>query len=172
MKLGRVISSEIGLNRDGDTRVLLLKVEITEPDDPQTVEYLQAAGEDYRPPEDSNVIVTDLGEAYKIAIAADDGIEPEAAAGEREIYAHVGGVKKGRLKCNLDGTVQAGVTGLDFVSQANKIDQIISDIHGVINGWTPLANDGGAALKAAWLSQFGTPPSSASTASANLKSED
>lgn len=121
MRIGRVISSEVGKNRDGDGDVLLLTVEISEPGDEQTVEYMQAAGEDFNPPEDTTVIVADLGEAWKIALGADDGITPESLPGEKEIYALLAGVKKGRLKCNLDGTVQAGVTGLGFVAMATKV---------------------------------------------------
>lgn len=169
MRLGRVISSEITENRDGEKKVLLLKVEISEAGDDQTVEYFQAAGVDYRPTEDVTVIITDLGDAYKIAIGADDGIEPEAAEGEHEIYAHQGGQKKGRLKCNLDNTVQAGA-GDDFVAQSGKVDQFISDIYNMFSGWTPAPNDGGAALKTAFQDTFPMHP--ASVASSNLKGDD
>lgn len=121
MKIGRVISSEIAKNRDGEKNVLLLQVEISDPDDIQTVEYLQAAGVDYRPRPNTTVLVIGLGSAWQVAIAADDGIEPSAAAGEYEIYASTsGGAKGGKLKCYPGGTVEAGA-GVDWVAMAGKV---------------------------------------------------
>ena len=170
MRIGRVLSSEITENRDGEGKVLLLQVELSDPDDVQTVEYAQAAGEDFRPPEDTTVIVTDLGEAWKIAIAADDGIDPESLDGEKEIYAISGGEKKGRLKCNLDGTVQAGINNLDFVAQAAKVHTEISNMlqAGVAAGGPGAANF--TAAKTAWDLIFVYPLTG--VASANLQSED
>lgn len=170
MKIGRVITSEVAPNRDGEKPVLLLKVEISDPDDQQTVEYIQSAGDDYNPPPGVTVFISEVGEAWKIAIGADDGIEPESAAGEREIYAHLDGEKKGRVKCKTDGIVEAGSEDLDFVAQSGKVDQIIADIMDVFTNWLPVSMDGGAALKTAWGLKFPTPPDS--VASVNLKSED
>lgn len=172
MRIGRVISSSVGVNRDGETPVRLLQVEISDPDDIQTVEYAQAAGEDFNPPPDTTVFILEAGEAWKLAIGADDGIAPSAGSGERRIYA-VDPITKliaSLLVLLTDGTIEAGTTGLDFVAQAGKIDQIIAGIMSVFSGWTPVPNDGGAALKTAWSAQFPTPPGS--VASANLKSED
>jgi hypothetical protein len=57
-----------------------------------------------------------------------------------------------------------------FVSLAQKIDLIISKLDTVFRtAWTPVAQDGGAALKTAYLTAFTTPPSS--TASTNLKAD-
>lgn len=172
MKLGRVISSEIGTNRDGEENVLLLQVEMSDPDDIQTVEYMQAAGVDYRPPPDTTVIVLGLGTAWQIAIAADDGIEPESAEGETEIYAvdPITGLKAGRVKCNTDGTAQAGATGLDFVAQAGKVHAEISNMlqAGVTAGGPGAANF--TAAKKAWDLIY-VPPLTG-VASKNFKSED
>lgn len=172
MKLGRVISSQIETNRDGSGKVLLLQVELSDPDDLQTVEYLQAAGDDYRPPPGTSVVVTDLGKAWKIAIGADDGIEPESAEGEKEIYAHQAGQKKGRLKCNLDGTVQAGA-GDDFVAQAGKLH---AEIANMLQAGVTAGGPGAANFTAALNYWTGTPPQGAppgpDIASNNLKSDD
>lgn len=172
MRIGRVISSRKAINRDGDTPVLLLKVEISDPNDDQTVEYAQASGDDYNPPPDTTVIITELGEAWKIAIAGDDGIEPESDPGEREIYAHVGGVKKGRVKCKLDGIVEAGAAPaiLDFVAQATKVHTEISKMLAAGAGAPGLGASNFAAAKAAWDLIFVLPLTG--VASANFRSED
>ena len=39
-RIGRVISSEVDYNRDGGTKARLLMVEISDPDDLPTVEYV------------------------------------------------------------------------------------------------------------------------------------
>ncbi len=182
MRIGRVVSSEVGKNRDGDSDVLLLTVEISEPGDEQTVEYMQAAGDDFNPPEDTTVIVADLGEAWKIAIAADDGIAPESASGEKEIYAILAGIKKGRLKCNLDGTVQAGISLLDFVAQAGKV---LTELQSIKTAFDSHVHTTTATVGAGAVPGVISPPSTGATPpvpvpmpapnpvpSANLKSED
>lgn len=79
---------EIGKNRDGDKKVLLLQSEITDPDDIQTIEAFKGVGEDFNVPTNSRIIYVAAGNAYKIAIAFDDGIEPDSSIeeGEKEIY--------------------------------------------------------------------------------------
>jgi len=79
---------EIKKNRDGDKNVLLLQSEITDPEDIQTIEAFRGVGEDYNPPKGSRIIYLAAGNAYKIAVALDDGIEPDESIeeGERELY--------------------------------------------------------------------------------------
>jgi len=181
MKIGRVISSEIAENRDGEKKVLLLKVELSDPDDIQTVEYLQAAGEDFRPQPDTTVIVGDLGEAWKVALGADDGIEPTAAEGEREIYAYSGGQKKGRLGCKLSGDVVAG-DGDDYVGQSGKILTELQNLKTHLDALktaidshthtVPISGPAGTTPTTPPLSPGPTPPTPGSVASSNLKSDD
>lgn len=61
--------------------------------------------------------------------------------------------------------------GSDFVALAAKVDLLWSTIDALFRtGWTPVAQDGGAALKTAWTTvSFPTPP--ASVASTNLKAD-
>lgn len=123
MRIGLVKGSEVGKNRDGDADVLLLQVEISEPGDDQTVEYFQAAGEDFNPPEDTTVVVVDLGEAWKIAIAADDGITPVSAEGEKEIYSSAGGVKKAWVHLYADGKIRIeNANGFAELSAAGQLN--------------------------------------------------
>jgi hypothetical protein len=57
-----------------------------------------------------------------------------------------------------------------FVAMSTLVDFIFTTIDTIFRtGWTPVANDGGAALKTAWLAAFITPPST--VASTNLKAD-
>lgn len=59
--------------------------------------------------------------------------------------------------------------GNDFAAMAAKVDSIITKLDTVFRLWSVTAQDGGAALKANYLSQFPTAPSS--VASTNLKAD-
>ena len=50
IRTGKVLSSEVAANKDGDTDVRLLTVELSDSDDIQTIEYYDDGGGDYRPP--------------------------------------------------------------------------------------------------------------------------
>jgi hypothetical protein len=84
--IGVITNTEIRKNRDGSGNRIMLQVELNDGDDIQTVELMTVAGEDFHPPKGTKVFVTEVGAAYKIAIAGDDGIEPSAAEGEKKIY--------------------------------------------------------------------------------------
>ena len=84
--IGTVKGEEITTNKDGDDNVRLLQVELSNPDDLQTIEHVRQPGDDSGPIEDSRVIMVDLGASYRVAIAFDDGIEPSAAQGEKILY--------------------------------------------------------------------------------------
>jgi len=106
MKLGRLISSEFAINRDGEDPDLLMEAEITEPNDEKTVEYGQAAHVDARPPADTSLFILQLSESWLLAIGADDGVTKESAEGEYEIYSILNGAKAGRLKLFTDGKIR------------------------------------------------------------------
>ena len=94
MDYGRVTGSEKTTNKDSEARVLLLQVEISDPDDVQTVELFRHAGVDYTPPDGSNVLLLELGRAWKAAFATDDGIEPRTEKGEYLVYSSEDGTVK------------------------------------------------------------------------------
>lgn len=91
IQTGRITGREVKKNRDGTKNVLLLQVEISDPDDMQTVELVTQAGEDTNPPDDSKIIILPVGRAWKTAIAVDDGIEPSMQPGEKKLYSIDGG---------------------------------------------------------------------------------
>jgi len=85
-KTGIVRGREIKKNRDGTTSRLMLQVEMSSPDDIQTVEYVPIPGQDENPINGTKVFVFTIGSSYKIAIGADDGIVPAMNTGEKRIY--------------------------------------------------------------------------------------
>lgn len=159
MRIGTVIGYEVTENRDAEDKSLMLQVEISSEDDPQTVEYMQASGVDHNPPIGSAVVVNDLGQAWKIAMGADDFVEPESDSGEYEIYASNGIAKKSRVKCKVDGTVELNGTA-DFAVRYSKLEAAFNDLQSKWNTFATLYAPGGPA-------GIGTPPS-ASTSSGDI----
>lgn len=104
--IGRVTGYQVAKNKDGENNVLLLQVEISEPDDVQTVELFRHAGVDYNPPSGSRVFVLQIDPSWKIAVACDDGIEPTSLPDEYEIYGSANGAKVSRVKCDREGNVE------------------------------------------------------------------
>jgi hypothetical protein len=45
------------------------------------------------------------------------------------------------------GTIQIGATATDFVALSSKVDALFTALGNVFSSWTPVATDGGAALK-------------------------
>lgn len=158
MQIGRVASGEIRTNRDGEGKVLLLTVEISEPDDLQTVELITQAGENYNPPEDSTVIVIELGEAWKAAIACDDGIEPTALEeGERELYSSDGGVKKAIATFKQNGDIELNINEYeDFAVRFSKLEEAFNDLQTAWNLFAGAYVPGGPA-------GIGTPPTASTS---------
>jgi phage gp45-like len=75
-----------GENRDDDGEKTMLQVVITEREDVQDVELINQPGEDSAPLNGTMVLILEIDPAFKVAIAADDGIDKTAEQGEREIY--------------------------------------------------------------------------------------
>ncbi len=102
---GKVRERQLTKNRDGSTDKILLQVELTSPDDIQTVEWINHDGEDSSPPDNSLVVVVAVSESYKIAIACDDGILSEASPGEKIIYSQLNGAKRTSVFLKTDGSL-------------------------------------------------------------------
>lgn len=86
MLSGKIINREVKKNRDGTKNVLLLQVEITDPEDIQTVELMSQTGEENNPPSNSKATMVQVGDAWKIAVSTDDQIEPITDPGEKRLY--------------------------------------------------------------------------------------
>ena len=132
-QIGRIVGREIKKNRDGTKTSLLLQVEISSPDDIQTVELISQDGEDTNPVDNSRVIIIPIGQAYKIAVAVDDGIEPDPTQvpGEKKIYSSDGGVIKAFIQWLKTGAMIISGTLLQILG-SSKIEMTAPVIE--ING--------------------------------------
>lgn len=102
---GKVRGRELSKNKDGVADKILLQVEITSPDDIQTVEWINHDGEDSSPPDNSLIVGVAVSPAYKIAIACDDGIPAESSPGEKIRYSQLNGKKRTSVVLKTDGSV-------------------------------------------------------------------
>lgn len=131
--IGRVTGSEIRKNRDGDKKVVLLQVEVTDPDDVQTIELMNKAGVNSNPVDDARVFIAQAGSAFKIALAVDDGIEPDAARGDYEIYSSDGnGIKKASARCNADGILVLNF-GTDYAVRFSELKAAFDEFKADVN---------------------------------------
>ena len=129
---GTVKGREIKKNRDGDEKVLILQVEISDPDDLQSVELITQAGEDYNPPDDSRVIITQSGRAWKIGIAVDDKIEPSVEVGERKSYSSENGTIKAQIYYKKNGDLQLN-DGDDWAVQFSALKNEFNELNDKYN---------------------------------------
>jgi hypothetical protein len=128
--IGVITNTEIRKNRDGLGNRIMLQVELNDGDDIQTVELMTVAGEDFHPPKGTKVFVTEVGAAYKIAIAGDDGIEPSTAEGEKKIYSLSSGAIAAIIHWMEDGQLvlnNGAGTAVEFARLKTAFDQLKSD---------------------------------------------
>jgi hypothetical protein len=138
MPIGKVISSKVAKNRDGEKKVLLLEVEISEPEDVQTAESIRLAGIDSNPPAESIVFLSDSGETWKIAVAVNDNIESNTAPGEIEVYSSVSGERLAKIRFTADGKLIMNDGG-DNAVRYSKLEQAFNQLKADHDGHTHLA---------------------------------
>jgi phage gp45-like len=128
---GIVRGREITKNKDGTTNKILLQVELTSPDDIQTVEYINHDGEDSSPPDGSLVVVLAISQGYKIAIACDDGILAESVPGEKILYSQLNGEKRTSIIMKTDGSLEMEtLSTLGIRESFIKLDSTGIDLNG------------------------------------------
>jgi hypothetical protein len=79
-----------------------------------------------------------------------------------------------RIVIKPNGEIDAGAAAAQYVAMANKAKTWLDAFVGAVGGWTPVAQDGGAALKTALTTAniIGPTPLSTDWSSTNLKAED
>ena len=128
-RTGKITGRTITTNRDGTNQRVMLQVQMTNPDDIQTVEYVSLPGQDENPIDGSRVFILEVGDSYKIAFAVDDGVTPAMATGEKRLYsvsdagviqAFINILKSGIIEVNGDAdfavrfnALQAKLTALE-----------------------------------------------------------
>lgn len=160
---GVVIGQTIEKNRDGENNVRMLQVEITEPNDTQSIQQISFSGEDNAPTKGDTVAIIEVSESYKIAIGIQDQIVPEVESGERKLYSQDGGVIKSFVYLKKDGQMILNGTG-DYAVRFNKLKETIDELQDDIaslktafSSWITVPQDGGAALKTITGTWFATP---------------
>lgn len=132
---GKVTGREFTTNRDGDVDKIMLQVEISDPDDIQTVELMSQSGEDTNPPDGSRIAILTIGESYKIAIASDDGIVPTMNPGEKKIYSSDIGIIKAFINFLVDGTLELNGNA-DFAVRFSALETAFNQFKTDYNGHT------------------------------------
>lgn len=105
--LGRVTGRTIEANRDSDGSKRMIQVEVSDPEDIQDAQQVTQAGEDSSPPDGSLVAIIDVSSAFRLVVAADDGITPTVNPGEKEIYSSAAGEKLATLLLDIIGNLVA-----------------------------------------------------------------
>lgn len=129
---GEIISSSIGKNRDGDVDVRILKTQLIESEDSQTIQQYQLAGFESRPPDGSKIIVADLGGgSYKISIAEDDGVLNNTLnKGDSIHYGSDGGAVVSFVLCKNNGKIQLG-NGTDEL--LSLLDELLEELQKTVD---------------------------------------
>lgn len=127
IRIGTVRGREIKPNRNGDGDVILLQVEISEPDDVQTVELMTHAGDESSPPDGAQVILVQIGPAWVVALAADDLIPPSIDVGERRVYSQDAGARKATIYWRTDGQLELNGTG-DFAVRFSALETAFNQL--------------------------------------------
>lgn len=132
IRIGKVRGREKKPNRNGAGDVILLQVEISGPDDVQTVELMTHAGDEASPPNGAQVILVQIGPAWVVALAADDLIPPDIDVGERRVYSQDAGARKATIYWRTDGQLELNGTGdnaVRFAALETAFNQLKSDFN-------------------------------------------
>ena len=133
VKTGTITGREVTTNRDGTTQRLMLQVQMSNPDDIQTVEYVPLPGTDANPINGAKVFILEVGPGYLIAIGADDGVTPSAATGEKFLYSvDSDGVVQALLKLLKSGIIEVN-GNTDFAIRFNALDTALQSMLTALN---------------------------------------
>lgn len=99
IQIGTITGRTITPNKDGDIDRVMLQVEMSSPDDIQTVELISLPGQDENPINGSRVYIMEVGTSYKVGIAVNGGVVPSIETGEKSLYATN---DAGALQCFID----------------------------------------------------------------------
>jgi len=127
---GRVTGTEI---QDGRT---ILTVQFAQDEDVQTVELAEPAGTDTGVTVGSRVFVLTVTTGWKIAVAADDGVDRESGPGEKRVYStDSDGAKQAEITLTADGNIHLNGDGKRLVTYA-ELDTALQGLIDYINAHT------------------------------------
>jgi hypothetical protein len=121
---GLVSNIKIKKNKDGKQPVRLLQCVISDPDDVQTVEWINAPGRDSGIIAGDTVLIVTVG-STKFAIADDYGVEPTAQGGEEKWFSRdAGGAKAAEIILKEDSSIEINGNN-DFIISFNSLKSIL-----------------------------------------------
>jgi hypothetical protein len=158
MLTGIVTGQEIRKNRDSEINVRMLQVQISNPQDIQSVEYVPLAGDDNPPQNGDTVFILSFGQSYKCAIGVRDAIVASMSAGERKLYSRdSNGDIAAFINLLAGGNVELNGNAFSAVRFA-ELQTAFDALKSVVNTHTHLYNPGpGSPIATA----AGTPQSTA-----------
>lgn len=136
---GTVTSNEITTNNDSEDNVRMLEVQISDPDDVQSVQLFSPSGDDSNPPVGSTVAIINVSQAYKVVVAANDNIEPSMDVGEKKLYSSANGSIMAFINLKNDGDIELQSSGGATAKLLNNGDIELESSGGAT---TKLLNDG------------------------------
>jgi hypothetical protein len=144
VKTGTIRGREVTKNRDGSNDRLMLQVEMSSPDDIQTVEYVSLPGQDENPINGSKVYVIEVGSSYKIGIGVDDGITPDMDTGEKRLYSlDDAGAIQAFIKLLKSGIIHINGSA-DFAIRFNALDTALQAMLTALNADIVVAGGAGS----------------------------
>lgn len=152
--IGIVKSWKIGKGYRSKKECVLLNVQIDDPRDIQSIEYLFPTGQNSIPVEGDTVIIHEISPEYKVATASNTGVVMALDnSGENAIFAVENG-QVGAVVSFLYGGEVVINRGTDFAVAYGKLENEFNELNEKFNklvntmlSWVPVAQDGGAALK-------------------------
>lgn len=135
--IGIVRGHKISKNGNGKNKVVLLQVELSTPENIETVELMTPPGDESIPAKGSRVEILAPGSGYKIAIAFQDTIEPTIGEGEKLLYSQDETGKKATLYLKKDGTIEingSADSAVSFGDLQSAISNMVSSINTAIAG--------------------------------------
>ncbi len=143
-----------------------LTVEIQEGDDPVEGEHFHPGGLYHNAGQGAECVVLRIGgnPAHAVMLGTAERAlrpkgKPRGTSGLYTTAATLPATPGMKVFCDLLGVVHLGSDNAGhFVPTATKVDALFARLDSVLRGWTPVANDGGAALKTAFMSEFPAAP--------------
>jgi phage baseplate assembly protein gpV len=109
------------------------------------------------------------GGGNKVVVHSDaHGDSDVYEAGTRTISVTALALKVDTCRVDADHVV-LGRDAADYAALASRVDTYMKAVDSVIRTWSPVAQDGGSALKVAFLAQFPAPPSSVAAQCVKVK---
>lgn len=133
VKTGTITGREVTTNRDGTNPRLMLQVQMSSPDDIQTVEYVPLPGTDANPINGSRVFILPIANSYLIAFGVDDGVTPAMDTGEKRLYSvNDDGVIQAFIKLLKSGIIEVNGNA-DFAIRFNAMDTALQTMLTALN---------------------------------------